>query len=545
VAIDTAASGEPADGAATAAADSQSGVTCAGNANATLQTELGVNAGNFIFDVSMSWWSGSIKRARIGFNPYLNGFVKLTTQASGSCSFQRTVLARDLPTIKFTIGPVPVWITQRLDVEVSGTAEVHGSYTSTAALSASAFVGVKYEDDKWSTETDIDIRPSFTGSSDAGASLNLALPTVHYRAAAYGVVGIDGLATARFIATFNPSASKYLVVTAQLDLAVGVSVTLDLKVVKWNKSHTFSPWTAWGPIEIWSQSGVPPPTIPTSTSSPVTQPPDPQPAGSYTYLDSGCGIRSDGIVVAPAYPAYRGCDLPGTFIKIVGGAGCGLRTDLTAFCRDGLTAPAGQLKDIAVAGFGIYSVEASSVCGLRLDDTIACSGGPLGDGRIQGHEPWPFPALVSPPSGTFKSLDGGARHYCAVRTDDSLTCWGAWDPTSPEGDLGPVTPPAGTFTSVDAGGYSDCAIRTNGTVACWGLQVVGSGYVQVALPEPTGIFTSVISNPSRCGIRPNGTAECWYGSTTWPSGTFVQLDTCWLRSDTTVACWPASSGHRY
>ena len=52
-------------------------------------------------------------------------------------------------------------------------------------------------------------------------------------------------------------------------------------------------------------------------------------------------------------------------------------------------------------------------------------------------------------------------HTCAIRADDTITCWG-FD------FFGETDAPAGTYKAVAAGAFHTCAIRTDGTIACWG-----------------------------------------------------------------------------
>ena len=66
------------------------------------------------------------------------------------------------------------------------------------------------------------------------------------------------------------------------------------------------------------------------------------------------------------------------------------------------------------------------------------------------------------PTGTFKTITTGSQHSCAIRSDDTATCWGNnW--------AGQTDAPTGTFKTITAGSDHSCAIRSDDTVACWGL----------------------------------------------------------------------------
>ena len=72
-------------------------------------------------------------------------------------------------------------------------------------------------------------------------------------------------------------------------------------------------------------------------------------------------------------------------------------------------------------------------------------------------------------SGTaVSSIDTGHYHTCAIKTDDTVQCWG-------DIMLGQATVPSnlGTVSSIDTGHYHTCAIKTDDTVQCWGWNING------------------------------------------------------------------------
>lgn len=76
----------------------------------------------------------------------------------------------------------------------------------------------------------------------------------------------------------------------------------------------------------------------------------------------------------------------------------------------------------------------------------------------------PFRPLDGP---TFDAVAVGARHTCAVRSDDgSIDCWG----DDSEGQLGdPDVRRELSFVDVGAGGAHTCGVTTTEEVYCWGL----------------------------------------------------------------------------
>ena len=131
----------------------------------------------------------------------------------------------------------------------------------------------------------------------------------------------------------------------------------------------------------------------------------------------------------------------------------------------------------------------------------------------------------------------GQWETCAVKTDQSLWCWG----DNTVGELGtgvsstvPVSTPEqvigmgglGYLTGtvgVAVGARSACALRSDGTVSCWGWNADGQDgngtYVQQNTPVQvlgvggTGVLTGVVSvvMPARaaCALRIDGTLWCW------------------------------------
>ena len=68
--------------------------------------------------------------------------------------------------------------------------------------------------------------------------------------------------------------------------------------------------------------------------------------------------------------------------------------------------------------------------------------------------------------GQYKVVSAGADHSCAVRADDTITCWGA-------DHYGQLDSPGGRFKSVSAGAAHTCGLRTNNTITCWGADHYG------------------------------------------------------------------------
>ena len=165
-------------------------------------------------------------------------------------------------------------------------------------------------------------------------------------------------------------------------------------------------------------------------------------------------------------------------------------------------------------------------CAIRSDDTVTCWG---------NNDGW----RATNPEGAFMSVSAGGWHNCGLRPDRTVACWGY------DGD-GQANPPAGEFIGVSAGGLHTCGLRADGTITCW-----GSNRVRKA-EAPQGQFRSVAAGGEHsCGVRADGTITCWgsdgSGQRNIPEGTFRSVSagdrhSCAIRTDDTVTCWGGAFG---
>ncbi len=179
-------------------------------------------------------------------------------------------------------------------------------------------------------------------------------------------------------------------------------------------------------------------------------------------------------------------------------------------------------------------------------------------------------------------VDGESLAHCAVKTDDSLWCWG----NNANGQLGDGTQNdaplprqvAALGTSVRQAVISQffgCALRNDGGVSCWGDNAFGElgdgTYVDHLTPAPVPTLGSGVKAVSAgfdhaCALKTDGTLWCWggdlYGQVgagqfapagrPTPVQVFDRVEkvsaggffTCAIRDDDTLWCWGGNAdGH--
>lgn len=153
-----------------------------------------------------------------------------------------------------------------------------------------------------------------------------------------------------------------------------------------------------------------------------------------------------------------------------------------------------QITDaVDLASGGFHS------CAIRADNTVSCWGldtdGQIGDGAVSANQPDPV-AVTGLDRAVQLSL--GDFHSCARRDDGSVHCWGR----NSSGQLGAQTVSANRPTAAAVAGVvkaldlytgddSACAIEATGEAVCWGNNnnehLVAGGGDPLLEATPTGI----------------------------------------------------------
>lgn len=149
---------------------------------------------------------------------------------------------------------------------------------------------------------------------------------------------------------------------------------------------------------------------------------------------------------------------------------------------------------------------------------------------------------VAPPTEScIDDLTGGEAHFCLVRHDGTVWCWGAND----AGQLGDntktdrarptkvMTPSGKTFVQVVASENHTCALAADHTVWCWGANDVGQLGIVSAAGTPLSESLVPIQIQAVAGVAPNLTFSPFISSHLAAGGKHV----CAVNSSGGVACW--------
>jgi hypothetical protein len=258
---------------------------CDAQAKASVTADIDSNPGNFVFDVHLNKFKTGLQSARVGYNPYLTATVTAEATGSVTCNASAYLAGFHLPNISFTIGPVPVLITQKLDVSATLSLTANAAAKRTITATQSAFIGVDYTDGEFHRVASMDFAASDTTTIDAGIDFAFGLPLT-YQARLYGLTGFNATLTPKLTLQYRPLDAQYLTLLGQIDIGLSANFDLDLYVVTFKKSKEFLTATVYGPKDLWHKTrGVPPPTTSGGgTTTSTTAPP----------LDGLTAIRSSG-----------------------------------------------------------------------------------------------------------------------------------------------------------------------------------------------------------------------------------------------------------
>ena len=262
----------------------------------------------------------------------------------------------------------------------------------------------------------------------------------------------------------------------------------------------------------------------------------------YCWGPNGYGQLGDGTFIDKMDPVQVFGLGPGTTVSISLGSihACALKTDGSVVCwgsNDSLF-DGGQIgdgtKEIArpkptqVIGLGSGSTSALfsnyfGTCAVKTDNSIVCWGAVHANEYSGANKP----VKISKDLGAVKSLSLGFKNTCALKTDGSVVCWGL----NYCGQLGNETKTStgiptqviglgsGSTVAIDnaGAGYFRSALKTNGSVVSWGCGAPGDGkilgfnrYSPFQVSGLSAGTTAAISDNAPCALKTDGSVVCWY-----------------------------------
>jgi len=232
---------------------------------------------------------------------------------------------------------------------------------------------------------------------------------------------------------------------------------------------------------------------------------------------------------------------------------------------------------VSISGGGIWKQVSAGAhtCAIKSDDTLWCwgpnSSGQVGDNTTILSRM--LPTTVSG-GGAWKQVSTGEFHTCAIKSNDTLWCWGsnANGRTGLNTTAGTTLVPTGisgggTWKYISAGNAHTCGIKSDDTLWCWGLNTNGrlgdNSQTQRQIPTAVnggGSWKNVSTGAAHtCGIKSNDTLWCWglntggqlgdnsttqrliptaiNGGGSWKQVAAGSVHTCGIKSDDTIFCW--------
>ncbi|MEW6775836.1 MAG: chromosome condensation regulator RCC1, partial [Bdellovibrionota bacterium] len=235
----------------------------------------------------------------------------------------------------------------------------------------------------------------------------------------------------------------------------------------------------------------------------------------------------------------RESTLAGDWVKTAAGGehACAIKTDGSLWCwgrgdsgqlGDGLSTggyppvrEATQATDWAQVSAGDFHT-----CAIKMGGSLWCWGanasGQFGDNSFT---PSPVPVQEFTQAADWAQVSAGANHTCAVKTDNSLWCWG-YGGNGRLGDNSTNTSPvpvqefsaALDWAQVAAGSTHTCAVKTDGTLWCWG----------------TNTFGELGNNSPSQSLVP---VQEFLGDLDWSQVSTGTSATCASKADGSIWCW--------
>ena len=395
---------------------------CSGSVSATASLIVTADPGHFILKATWNKWNIAhpLKTLELAYNPTFDAQATASLSASGSCSFTANLFDVQLDPITFSVGVVPVVITQHLAGHIEGSFSVQASASVTASVHAEAKIGALWDNGNFALENSVTVRRGIDPSLQATGTADLYMP-IEYTAAAYGIVGFTAAAGPFLHLAVDLTQPKWLVLTG----GVRGSVTPFIHFFGLNVSHTFGPSDLYK-VELWSLTGTAPGTVPPD-QPPPSGTPAPAPTGTQgtTLADvgyrAGPGTGSVLGTIPNSTPLTIECTLNGT--SVTGPYGATAIWDRVSW----------QGSDVFVSDAWVYTGTAAAVAspcatppptsGPPPQTGSTSQGTMLTDLNYRDGPGNPYPILGTIPNGTTLTIECTLNSYSVSGPYGSSNVW--------------------------------------------------------------------------------------------------------------------------
>ena len=513
--------------------------TCTGSVTTTANVNVTADAGTFVLDVHWTPWDGPTD-LKLSYAPSFKATAHAGIAGTGSCDLAVHLFTVNLPTIKFLIGPVPVWITHSLAADLKGTLTASASASIDLGVTASAELGVAWnEATGFAPVQTTSITKSIDPKVAIEAAATLEVPAT-YSARAYGILGFDAVAGPKLDLKVKPLEHPWLTLDGSIEASLTAKFELALGAKDWKKEHSLAKGTL-------------------VTKRLLTLPDGPLTGVRIAAgFDHACAIVDtdkvkcwgtnnlaqigDGTMIDRLFPV----DVPGlsgvTDLSATSFDTCAVVTAGNVKCWGmAFNAPPSAPRWTSPTPIAGITGATQLSLGLGSAGPVACalvgpapapvkcwgdnSYGSLGDGSTSDSA---APVnVVGIADASQISVGTGAT--CALVTGGHVRCWGAWSVAGVGSNS--ATPVASSVpieiagiagaVQVSAGGFGGCAVLADGHIMCWGFNddgQLGNGTTNPALTPTavTGISNAVEVQlyGSHCARLVDGQVTCW-GSNNW------------------------------
>ena len=172
-------------------------------------------------------------------------------------------------------------------------------------------------------------------------------------------------------------------------------------------------------------------------------------------------------------------------------------------------------------GFRAAALGDTTACAISESGALSCWSGEFGVFDLTAPPTYPIDEETN-----WSSLAADFGRACAIKDDGTLYCWGndAWEEALGHGGNTEATPAERVgddtdWSSVSPGGMHTCAIKTDGSLYCWGaysygqLGHEGSGGVPVRVGEDSDWSKVAAGFNHTCAIKRDQTLYCWGSGT--------------------------------